>query len=281
MNSYNSEREWWVQQWLDLLDKYRFKKRLERGRNYARQGNVLSIDFQGDRIVARVQGTEPEPYQQSLWLDTFTNEDWDCIIQTLSEQAIFSAKLMAGEMPQNIEDVFSANGLRLFPFNLTEIRSRCSCPDKANPCKHIVAVYHLLGDRFAEDPFLLFQLRGRTKEDIIDALRQRRLSPGEDAMFSASSHVETVSATASLSTQLTTFWVFDRQLDPSLVAIVPPPNSETILDVLGFIPFPQDGKSDSKTRTSVSSDRAIHEHLQQVYQLVSQQALLSAMVREQ
>ncbi len=281
MTSYNSEREWWVQQWLDLLDKYRFKKRLERGRNYARQGNVLSIDFQGDRIVSRVQGTEVEPYQQSLWLDTFTQEDWDCIIQTLSEQAIFSAKLMAGEMPQNIEDVFSANGLRLFPFNLTEIRSRCSCPDQANPCKHIVAVYHLLGDRFAEDPFLLFQLRGRTKEDIIDALRQRRLGTGEEAIPSTGSNAESLPAKAPLSTQLEAFWTFAHQLDPSLVAIVPPPNSETILDVLGFIPLPQDGKPEGKTRTSVSSDRAMQDYLQQVYQAVSQQALLSAMAREQ
>jgi uncharacterized Zn finger protein len=281
MDSYNSEREWWVQQWLDLLDKYRFKKRLERGRNYARQGNVLDINFQGDRIVSRVQGTEEEPYQQSLWVDIFSNEDWDCIIQTLSEQAIFSAKLMAGEMPQNIEDVFAANGLRLFPFNLTEIRSRCSCPDKANPCKHIIAVYHLLGDRFAEDPFLLFQLRGRTKEDLIDALRQRRLGAGDEAMSSSSNNLETVSATVSLSTQLETFWEFARQLDPSLVAIVPPPNSETILDVLGFISLPQDGKPESKNRTSVSSDRAMQDYLQQVYQTVSQQALLSAMAREQ
>jgi uncharacterized Zn finger protein len=274
MSDYNAEREWWVQQWLDLLDKYRFKKRLERGRNYARQGNVLSIDFKGDRIISRVQGTDPEPYQQSLWLETFTQEDWDCIVQTLSEQAIFSAKLMAGEMPQNIEDVFAANGLRLFPFNLSEIRSRCSCPDKANPCKHIVAVYHLLGDRFAEDPFLLFQLRGRTKEEIIGALRQRRLT-GEEEGERPGSETD-IAENAPIPLDLERFWLYEVQLDPSLVAIVPPPDSQTLLDVLGTIPLPNEGK----TRTSVPTSQAVQDYLQQVYQIVSQQALLAAMASE-
>jgi len=39
------ERQWWVEKWLELLDSYSFKKRLERGRNYSREGNVLNIEF--------------------------------------------------------------------------------------------------------------------------------------------------------------------------------------------------------------------------------------------
>ena len=76
MTNYNPQasREWWAQRWLDLLDSYRFKKRLERARNYARQGNILSIKFQGFIVLAHVQGTEPEPYQVSLSLDLFTEQ---------------------------------------------------------------------------------------------------------------------------------------------------------------------------------------------------------------
>lgn len=268
-NNYSSEREWWVQQWLDLLDKYRFKKRLERGRNYARQGNVLSIDFKGEKIISRVQGTEAEPYKQSLWLDTFTDEDWGCIIQTLSQQALFSAKLMAGEMPTNIEDVFAANGLRLFPFSLSEIHSRCSCPDKANPCKHIVAVYHLLGDRFAEDPFVLFQLRGRTKEETIEALRQIR---GEDFPSSQGSEI-LQSRIPESPILLETFWKYDRQLESSLVAISPAIDANSILEFLGEIPLSESGKGTSR----IGHSQTLNDYFKQVYQTVSQAALRSAM----
>lgn len=100
-------QEWWSQQWLDLLDKYRFKKRLERARNYAREGNVLKIEFKDQKVLAQVQGTQIEPYTVSLWLDIFSDEEWNYIITTLSQRAIFSAKLLAGEMPQDIEDVFA------------------------------------------------------------------------------------------------------------------------------------------------------------------------------
>ncbi|MBE9039246.1 SWIM zinc finger family protein [Oscillatoriales cyanobacterium LEGE 11467] len=267
----DSDREWWVQQWLALLDKYRFKKRLERGRNYARQGNVLSINFEGDKIASRVQGSEPDPYQQSLWLDTFTDEDWDCIVQTMSEQAIFSAKLMAGEMPQNIEDVFAANGLRLFPFQLSEIRSRCSCPDKANPCKHIIAVYNLLGDRFADDPFVLFQLRGRSQEKIIAALRQIR---GEEAKDIGAEELVS-DANIEPSIELENFWDYDRQLESSLVVIAPPPDSNTILDVLGTAALAKQAKISG--RSSVSIADAVKNDLDRIYQTVSQGAMKRAM----
>jgi uncharacterized Zn finger protein len=267
-------REWWVERWLELLDKYRFKKRLERARVYARQGNVLSIEFREGKVLARVQGTEPEPYQISLFLDQFTEDQWGYVIETMGERAVFSAKLLAGEMPQNIEDVFAKNGLSLFPFTLDEIRSRCSCPDKANPCKHIGAVYYLLADRFAEDPFVLFQLRGRTKEQIVAELRQLRGKaegespnpqiPAENLQFSAPEPA----------LKIEEFWHYSEQLEPSLVVIAPPPSSGTVLDVLGAIPLPSDGGGGTGT------SQAVMQYLHAVYTQVSQQAILSAMAQE-
>jgi len=172
---------WWVQQWVDLLNSYRFKKRLERGRNYARQGNILSLTFKDSKVYATVQGTANEPYQLSIWIERFTDEDWGFIINTLGEKALYSAQLLAGEMPGSIEAVFTSNGLSLFPFTLSDVKSKCDCPDPKNPCKHIAAVYYQLGDFFREDPFVLFQLRGRSKEQILEALRQQRQQAIGDA----------------------------------------------------------------------------------------------------
>ena len=270
-------REWWVERWLELLDSYRFKKRLERARVYAREGNVLSIEFKGPKVLARVQGTDPEPYQVSLSMDAFSDEEWSYVIETLSEKALFSAKMLAGEMPQNIEQVFIKNGLNLFPYRLDDIRSRCSCPDKANPCKHIGAIYYLLGDRFSEDPFVLFQLRGRSKEQIIDALRQLRgkgegekVGEGENTAFHASSAMP----------QLEQFWQYNEQLESSLVVIAPAPSSETILDVLGPLPLPSDGSENSRSNNANATVPAIMQYLKTVYAEVSQQAILSAMTND-
>lgn len=273
-----SNKEWWSQQWLDLLDKYRFKKRLERARNYARQGNVLNIEFKDQKVLAQVQGTQPEPYNVSLWLDQFSDEEWNYIIETLSQRAIFSAKLLAGEMPQDIEDVFAANGLRLFPFSLDNVHSHCSCPDQANPCKHIGAVYYMLGDRFSEDPFVLFQLRGRTQEQIITTLRQLRGQNQEDINVS---NLETKTVKSNpYSPQLNQFWNYTEQLDPALVVITPPPSSETVLDVLGAIPLASIAIT-SASRSASSATDIVMQYLETIYKNVSQQAVLVALNREE
>ncbi len=221
-----ASREWWSQRWLELLDSYRFKKRLERARNYARQGNVLSIEFKGAKVLAKVQGSEPEPYKVSLSLDPFTDEQWTFVIETMSKKAIFAAKLLAGEMPQNIEDVFTASGLSLFPFTLSDVRSKCSCPDKANPCKHVGAIYYQLGDRFSEDPFVLFQLRGRTKEQIIHDLRNLR-GHNLDITDSDVTLIQETEPVKQYSVNLDSYWQYHEPLESSLVVIVPSSN-ETV-----------------------------------------------------
>ncbi len=274
MNNYEIQsREWWVQEWIDLLEKSRFKKRLERARNYAMQGNVLGIEFKGPKVLAKVQGTAPEPYQVSLSLDPFTDEQWDYTIETMSQRAIFSAQLLAGEMPPNIQEVFTANGLSIFPFTLSDIHARCSCPDKEIPCKHIGAVYYQLGDRFSEDPFVIFQLRGRTKEQILDTLRKLR----RDSEQNSESEITTAEAsqpsdedTSSLPAtplKIEQFWQYDEPLDSSLVVIAP--TGDTVLNVLGAIPL-----------ASVSS-QPVMQYLDTVYQTVSQQAFLAAMNLEE
>lgn len=266
-----ASREWWSQQWLDLLDSYRFKKRLERARNYARQGNVLSIEFKGAKVLARVQGSEVEPYKVSLSLEPFSDEQWGYVIETMSQRAIFAAKLLAGEMPQNIEEVFTANGLSIFPFTLADVQSKCSCPDKANPCKHIGAIYYQLGDRFSEDPFVLFQLRGRTKEQIISDLRQLR-SAKIQPNTTETPDIEQSIPNNKYSVKIDSFWQYNEPLESSLVVIAPS-TSEMVLDVLGAIPL---AKEEENTVNSTSSD-VVMKYLNTVYRDVSQKAFLAAM----
>ncbi|WP_413165493.1 SWIM zinc finger family protein [Capilliphycus salinus ALCB114379] len=273
-----TDREWWSQQWLDLLDKYRFKKRLERARNYARQGNVLSINFEDQKVKAQVQGTQPEPYEVSLWLDQFSDEEWGFVIETLSQRAIFSAKLLAGEMPQNIEEVFAANGLRLFPFSLDDVHAHCSCPDKANPCKHIAAIYYLLGDRFSEDPFVLFLLRGRTQEQIIANLRQLRSQTEEETETKPQPLPETETVN-SYPPKVEQFWQYNEQLDPSLVVITPPASSDNVLNVLGSIPL--ETAANQTPGRSISASETVMQYLDTIYKNISQRAVLMALSRDE
>jgi uncharacterized Zn finger protein len=225
------QQPWWVEQWMELINSYRYKKRLERAWTYAREGNVLSIRFEGRRVHARVQGSEKDPYKVKLWLDVLNDEDWGYVLEALSRKARWSAQLLAGIMPQDIERAFAASGKRLFPFKLQEVRSECSCLDKANPCKHISAVYYLMGDRFSEDPFVLFQLRGRTRSQLLEELARRRREGSEGRVEVASHPVHPALVDPSR------WWRYDAPLDPDLVVITPAMEGESGLDGAGPLPL--------------------------------------------
>ena len=165
---------WWSGRWLAALERLVDPMRLSRGRSYARSGQVLNIDIQPGRIESRVQGSRPRPYKVTIEIKPLSEKDWNRVADEMAQQAIFAAKLLAGEMPQNIEEAFAAAKVNLFPASSGDLKTDCSCPDWSNPCKHIAAVYYLLGEQFDGDPFLLFRLRGQTKDEIMSLLRTRR-----------------------------------------------------------------------------------------------------------
>jgi uncharacterized Zn finger protein len=172
---------WWAGKWIAALEQLVDRGRLERGRSYARGGQVLNLDVGPGRVNSRVQGSRPAPYKVHVQIKALSDQAWEKVTDAMAVQALFAAKLLAGEMPPNIEEAFTAAGVSLFPDTGGDLETDCSCPDYSNPCKHIAAVYYLMGERFDDDPFVLFQLRGRTKDQIISALRARRTAGAEPA----------------------------------------------------------------------------------------------------
>lgn len=199
---------WWAKRWLAVLESYGIGSRLQRGRSYARSGQVLNIDIQPGLVQARVQGSRPKPYTVEIQVSTLPDSEWEHVLDTISQQAIFAAQLLDGEMPQEIETAFEEAGVSLFPVKTRDILTECSCPDYSNPCKHIAAAYYLLGEQFDQDPFLIFALRGRTREQVIEALRKRRVAATSESGANDVS-IETAQSAPSLNDQIDGFWGSD------------------------------------------------------------------------
>lgn len=230
---------WWSKRWVGVLESFGMGTRLTRGRNYARQGQVLSIDVEPGVVKAKVQGSMPRPYNVTIHLQPLADKDWERVIEAMASQAIFAAKLLAGEMPENIEEAFSDARVSLFPTRGAELNTDCSCPDWANPCKHIAAVYYLLAERFDEDPFLIFKLRGRSKEQIIQSLREKRSAalPAEEVSASASETTAAPEESLALEDYLSTFWQAGEELTTFTVNTLAPGIDKAILKRLGPAPF--------------------------------------------
>jgi len=158
---------WWAKRWVQVLESFQIGERLSRGRSYARRGQVLSIDISRGKVEAKVQGSQVRPYSVEITVKVLSDEEWKSLVEAFARQPIFAAKLAAGEMPPEIESVFDEMKLTLFPSRYKDLTTECSCPDWSNPCKHIAAVFYLLGEEFDRDPFLIFKMRGLSREEML------------------------------------------------------------------------------------------------------------------
>ncbi len=165
-------RSWWARRWLAVLEALQLGGRLARGRAYARAGQVMDLSIEEGLVTARVQGSRKEPYDVTIRVTPLSSGEWRRVAAVLGREVVFLARLLAGEMPTDIERAFEKAGLSLFPTRIRQLATACSCPDASNPCKHIAAVYYLLGEEFDRDPFLIFRLRGMSREELLLVLEE-------------------------------------------------------------------------------------------------------------
>jgi uncharacterized Zn finger protein len=173
---------WWGQRWIQALEAISdgYSGRLARGRTYARTGRVHDLVVAAGKVTARVTGSRPKPYQVTIELDSLSDSAWSQAIQAMAGQARFAADLLAGQMPAELDEAFHAGGTSLFPVKEADLETTCSCPDWANPCKHVAATHYVLGEALDRDPFLLLELRGRGKDQVLAELRAARAERDED-----------------------------------------------------------------------------------------------------
>jgi uncharacterized Zn finger protein len=231
---------WWGRRWVESLERLssNYSNRLARGRTYARAGRVHDLEVGPGKVSARVTGSRATPYEVTLRIAPLERTAWEKAVGAMARQALFAAELLAGQMPKEIDQAFRAAGRSLFPATEADLQTDCSCPDWANPCKHVAATHYVLGEAFDKDPFLLFELRGRGKEEVLGALR--RLRAGSDgaaqAVQGAACSPEGV-ATVSLAGRDPA--EFERRRAPGLslhFRIEPPASPATLLRQLGAPP---------------------------------------------
>lgn len=226
---------------MSTLDGFGWGGRLARGRAYARNGRVLDIEVSTGLLRARVQDIPPRPYRIEMAVQPFADQVWDRVIGALARQAIYTAKLLAGDLPAEVVQLCDSAEAHLFPGHPDDMDMRCSCPEWAVPCKHVAAVHYAFAAELDRDPFLLFRLRGRTREELTAALRARRGSFGSAGAAKAAAQAEvaaTVEPVAEVHEEipLARFWEYDPEIDSLTFEIHPPEVPGAVLRLLGSPP---------------------------------------------
>ena len=161
---------WWGRRWIQTLESFQVRRRLDRGRSYARRGQVMHLEIVNQKVTATVLGSVPTPYNVTIELRRIPIAQWRKVGRAMASKVAIAARLMAAALPPEAERCFTDAGVALFPARDADLITSCDCPDPSNPCKHIAAVYYLLAEQFDRDPFLLFNLRGMDREQFVAML---------------------------------------------------------------------------------------------------------------
>jgi uncharacterized Zn finger protein len=250
---------WWGRRWIGSLEKLgaAYANRLPRGRTYARRGAVRRLEIGPGEVTARVDGSRAVPYRVTLRLPTFSDAEWDAVVAALAGQLRHAAALLDGRMPDDIDDTLAGCGLSLFP-HAGELSTACSCPDHANPCKHVAAVHYVLAQTFDDDPFLLPELRGRGRSALLAALRSART--GEDAPGEmAGAPDDTTGAAGIPLTRLHASRLYAAAGDLAAIAVHPAPPADPAASLRRLGPPPVGGEATADALADIvgrAADRA-------------------------
>lgn len=167
-------RQWWGRRWMSILEGFQLGARLGRGRNYAYTGQVTALRIEPGHVRAVVQGSSATAYEAEIRCDVLDAAGREKVLAELRRRHVLVARLLVRELPREIDGIFRDAGCPIFPERRTDLRTECTCPDWANPCKHVAAAYFLLTEAFDHDPLLLLRLRGIDRDDLLSQPARRR-----------------------------------------------------------------------------------------------------------
>jgi uncharacterized Zn finger protein len=232
---------WVARRWLEIMQKLFAAPALEEGLEYARIGQIISLEIAPGRVVAQVQGRAGRPYATTLNVPVFSAQQWDRLIATMAGEAIYAAKLLAGELPETIGVLCAALGSELLPGGPGAILASCTC-GFPGVCKHAAAVGYLLAERLDEDALEIFALHGLPAPMLLERLRQARaiLTSGVAAAHGEAIPADRLAPSAPLTDCIDDYWRAGPELEQ--LAHSPPPQhvSHALLRRLG--PSPLGGK---------------------------------------
>jgi uncharacterized Zn finger protein len=258
------EHSWWAGRWMRALAQVLDANRISEGRACVRAGRVSRLEVQPGLVLAEVQSSANAtqvPYRVRMATVMFSDAQWDRITSLMGQRAIYAAQLINGEMPEDIEAVFQAAGVSLFPTSMHDLGAGCTCAEWPSACRHVVAVFCRIGELIDSDPFLLFTVRGRTKEQLMSALRAQRAGHWDAEAFQQMSATEPGAMTdpRALPADLDEFWRLDSMLEDIQIRVAAPDIDTELLKVLGELSFVE--------------SKDVRGQLTEIYRRVSQRAL--------
>lgn len=195
MNSIEPVLSWWTQRWVDPLEESRdLRQKVRKGRVLTRRGRVTELTVRPGLVTATVAEDTGVPSSVRLRQPVIQEAVWSRVVARIARSAGQASQLLQSRITEQMVVFFEEEGSELFPFDQHDLTYFCTCRDDAAICVHAVAVHYALADVINGDPLLLFEFRGRSRADLMEAMRGARTPVIDDPGAGAADDDETEGA---------------------------------------------------------------------------------------
>lgn len=152
--------------WLDAAARgsTAVRNRLERGR--AGAGRLVDVlQIVPAAVTLRVPDGRGRSHEVVVDVPPMDDDAWAEVVERTAEQVRNTAALLVGRLPEALV----ADDL-LFP---DQVSATCTCSE-VRPCRHEAATHHAIATSIDREPTRLLRIRGRSLDDLLDALRSAR-----------------------------------------------------------------------------------------------------------
>jgi uncharacterized Zn finger protein len=167
-------RNWWGAAWVNKMERLAEPTRFAQGAKYARTGSVPALRFDGRTVASKVQVPNEQPYLARISFDPFSHQQWESLLAEVRDRKALASSISSGDLPLELQSAFTKAKLRFMPERYVDLHLECACPDWLKPCKHLVALWMKFAREFDRDPFLVFELRGLKRDELLARLRNRQ-----------------------------------------------------------------------------------------------------------
>ena len=239
---YSDDR--WAREWVKMFETFGWGPELAKGKAHSRTKNICELKVSAGTIQADLEESEQHVYHVVIKVYILPPDQWNELLNILADNAIFMAKLLIGEIPEEIDDIFHKAGISLFPKSYGSFQVYCTCDEAGDFCKHVAAVAYEFKAKLQEDPLSLLCLRGMDKKELFEALRERRSILVEEYNDRAKEFAkEEKPHELTQNNSIENFWIGGMNKDIPTIRINSPETGDLIFNRLGEPDF-FEGKRD-------------------------------------
>lgn len=170
---------WWGKAWVRGIEESAFNDSdLRKARALSRAGGVGGITIRTGLCVASVPDGEGL-FTASVGLPVLDDSARAALVEVVGAQAGRIGSLLSGDLPHSLVEHAEEAGVELLPFG-SELDASCTCDAWLDPCVHALAVMYQVTWLVEADPFVLLQLRGLPRDDLLAALHELGATGSEE-----------------------------------------------------------------------------------------------------